>query len=287
MSIPSSLHSPFLSCNEVVNNFDFESVSSNFNPFVSTEDPFLSSYNSYHDVNIFNFVHSCNSGSPAGLSNPALMPTFCNSRTPTDGQSWNRLPGAASAEKKNHKMIEKQRRKEMKALFSALKSLLPDENLRGKRTVSDQVLEAVNYVRHLQRKVQYLSAEREKMKANCDQNAKVAMEKFVNKTPPFEESDRECPALKINSGSSGVQIWTNSLEDEIVYSDILVELEGGGLEVVSAASSTINNRVYHTIHAKVLDLNKFNVDTLYHKLRHLIRTNHTQTQNLQTAEARA
>jgi hypothetical protein len=51
---------------------------------------------------------------------------------------------------------------------------------------------------------------REKMKANSHQNAKVAMEKFVNKT--LKESDREYPTLKRNFGSLGVQIWTNSLE---------------------------------------------------------------------------
>ena len=126
--------------------------------------------------------------------------------------------------------------------------------LQRKRTVSDQVLEAVTYVRHLQQNVQDLSAEREKMKAVSDQNAKVSMEKSFDKTPPFGGSDREYPALKINSVSSGVQIWMNSLGHEIVYSEILLALEEEGLEVVSAASSTINNRVYHTIHTKVICL---------------------------------
>lgn len=182
-------------------------------------------------------------------------------------------------------MTEKQRRKEMKALFTALRSLLPNENLRGKRKVSEQVLEAVNYVRHLQRKVQDLSAQREKMRADYDANAKVATKKFVDKILPFGGLEREYPALQINSVSSGIQICMNSLEHEIVYSDILLALEGEGLEVVSAASSTINNKVYHTIHAKVVDLNTFNVRTLYHKLWQLIKTNRTENQDLQTAEA--
>jgi hypothetical protein len=129
--------------------------------------------------------------------------------------------------------------------------------VQGKRTVSEQVLEAVNYVGHLQRKIEDLSAQREKMKVNSDQNAKVSFEKFCNKTPPFGGSDREYPAVKINSVGSGVQIWTNTLEHEIVYSDILLALEEGGLEVVSAASSAINNRVYHTIHAKVISYTRY------------------------------
>jgi len=287
MSIPSWLHSPFFSYNDVANKFDVESVSSSSNPFLPTQDPFLSSYNTDHHAYGSNLFDSYNSETPAGLSNPPLLQIFSNSSPPTDGQSWNILPGSATADKRSHKMIERQRRKEMKVFFSRLRSLLPEENLRGKRTVSEQVLEAVNYVGHLQRKIEDLSAQREKMKVNSDQNAKVSFEKFWDNTPPFGGSDREYPAVKINSVGSGVQICMNSLEHEIVYSDILLALEEGGLEVVSAASSVINNRVYHTIHAKVFDLNTFNIHTLYQKLWHLISTHHTKFQDLRTTDARA
>jgi len=250
MSIPSWLHSPFFSYNDVTNAFDVESVSSNSNPFLPTQDPFLSSYNTNHQAHRFNLFDSSNSETPASLSSPRLMQTFCNSSPPTDGQFCNRLPGSVTADKRNHKMIERQRRKEMKVLFSRLISLLPEENLRGKRTVSEQVLEAENYVCHLQQKIEDLSAQREKMKVNSGQNEKVSLEKFCNKTQAFGGSDRQYPAVKINSVGSGVQIWTNTLEHEIVYSDIILALEEGGLEVVTAASSAINSRAYHTIHAK-------------------------------------
>lgn len=285
MSTPSGWNSSFFSCDDVTNNFDVESIANISNSFPSTQDPVLWSHNIDHDAHIFNFDDSCNSGTLAGPSNAPAIPTFCNSSIPTDGQSWTKLPGPVPADKRGHKITEKQRRKEMKALFSALRSLLPNENIRGKRAVSEQVLEAVNYVRHLQRKVQDLSAQREKMRDNYDANAKVATKEFVDKILPFGGLEREYPALQIYSVSSGIQICMNSLEHEILYSDILLALEGEGLEVVSAASSTLNNKVYHTIHTKVFDLNTFNVRTLYHKLRQLIRTNWTQNQDLQTAEA--
>nr|UFA45746.1 bHLH52 [Pinus massoniana] len=214
------------------------------------------------------------------------MQTFCNSSPAADGQSWNRLPSSITADKRNHKMIERQRRKEMKVLFSQLRSLLPEENLRGKRTVSEQVLEAVNYVYHLQRKVEGLSSQRETMKVNSDQNAKVSLEKFCNETPQFVGSDGECPAVKINSAGSAVQILTNALENEIAYSDILFALEHSEPEIVNAASSAINNKVYHTIHAKVLNLNTFNIHTLYHKLWHLISTQHIKNHHLTVTEDR-
>jgi len=128
MSVPSCLvDSIFLSC-DVIREFDVESVLSS-NPFLSTEaveDP--PPYNT-HDASICNFVDSCNSGTLAGhpgLSNPVLMATFCNSSRPNDGQSQ----GAVPADKRKHKMIERKRRKDMNALMSILRSLLPDESLR-------------------------------------------------------------------------------------------------------------------------------------------------------------
>jgi len=273
--------------------FGVESVSSS-NPFLSTqpvEDPPTSDT---HHASICNFVDSCNSGTLAGhpgLSNPVLMATFCNSSRPNDGQSQ----GAVPADKRKHKMIERKRRKDMNALMSILRSLLPDESLRGKRAVSDQVQETVNYVHHLQRKVEDLSIERDKLKAKSDNNAKVSFQgvrlssddKFCIKALPIGGSNREFPTVKIKCMGSAYQVWTNTFEHQIVYSDLLMTLEDGGLEVVCAASSAINNRVYRTIHTKVSDLNIFNIDTLYPKLWHLVRTNHTQDQDSQMVEAQA
>lgn len=280
MSDPSWLHSPFFPYNDDGNKFDVESVSSNSNPF-------LSIYNADNHGHGFNSSESHKSETLAVLSNPPLLQTICNSSPPSDGQACTRLPGSVPADKNNHKMIERQRRKEMKVLFSQLRSLLPEENIRGKRAASEQLLEAVNYVRYLQQKIEDLSAQRDKQKVNSDQNAKVSFRKFCNKTQPFGGSDRECPAVNIKSVGSGVQIWTNSLEHEIVYSEILLALEEGGLEVVSASSSAVKNRVYHTIHAKVFDHNTFNIENLYQKLWHLINAHHNKNQDLRITEARA
>lgn len=292
MSKSSWFHSEFLSCNK----FHVESLSTD--PFLSPqtqqlEDP--RTYNSHHASGC-NFVSSCKSETPAchgALSHSPLMATFCDSSHPNDGQTWNRLRSSVPADKRNRKMIERQRRKDMNELFAMLRSLLPDENLRGKRAVSDQVHEAVNYVRHLQQKVEDLSTEREKMKAISDKNAKVSFEdvklscneKVCIKAPPTEGSDRELPIVKTKFMGSVLQVCTNTFEDQIVFSDLLMALEAGGLEVVCAASSTINNKVYHTIHTKVSDIETFKIDTLEQKLWHLIRTNHTKDQDLQTVEA--
>eukprot|EP00253_Pinus_taeda_P010458 PITA_10458 len=280
MNSPSWLHSPFFCYNDDGNKFDVESISSNSNPF-------LPIYNSDHHAHRFNSSESHKSETPSVLSNPPLLRTVCNSSPPSDGQACTRLPGSVPADKNKHKMIERQRRKEMKVLFSRLRSVLPEENIRGERAASEQLLEAVNYVRYLQQKIEDLSARRDKQKVNFDQNAKVSFRKFCIKTPPFRGSDWECPAVNIKSVGSGVQIWTKSLEHKIVYSDILLALEDGGLEVVSASSSAVKNRVFHTIHAKVFDHNTFNIQNLYQKLWHLINAHHNKNQYLRITENRA
>ena len=77
-------------------------------------------------------------------------------------------------------------------------------------------------------------------------------EKSCNKAPTIGESEQGFPSINIKSMGSVIQVQMNMFEHKIVYSNILMALEDGGLEVVCAASPIINNKVYHTIYTKVL-----------------------------------
>jgi len=169
----------------------------------------------------------------------------------------------------------------MKTLYSKLRSLLPEENLRGKRAESDQVLGAVSYICHLQQKIEDLSKERDRIKGKLDRKEKDSFlsvqfssnDKSCSKHLPLQGSDGKFPTVKINSVCSGVKISLNAYEDQIVYSNLLLALEEWGLEVVNATSSSVNNMVFHTIHNKVSSIDYFNMDDLYEKLWHLISEN--------------
>lgn len=129
----------------------------------------------------------------------------------------------------------------------------------GKRAESDQVLGAVNYIRHLQQKIEDLSRKRDRMKTSLARKEEFPFvgiqsssnQNFCRKHLRFQGSDGEIPSMKINFSHSSVEVSVNAFQDQIVYSDLLMVLEECGLEVVNATSSVIDNAVFHTIHSKV------------------------------------
>lgn len=288
MSISSGFQSVFLPCNDGMSMFVNADSLSSSNPFLIAqplEDP--PTYNTHH-AQRSNLVINCNSGSPFHhqdlLDRPSLMRTACNSSFPTHGRSGRSLTRTAPTDKRsNHKLIEKQRRKDMKTLFSRLRSLLPEESLRGKRAESDQVLGAVNYICHLQQKIEGVSRQRDRMKDNLYRKEQVSLvgmklsknKKSWSKHPRLQGSDGEFPTVKINCIGAAVKTSLNAFEGQIVYSDLLLALEDCRLEVVNATSSSINNTVFHTIYNKVSDVDNFNMNGLYDKLRRLTSDDRT------------
>ncbi|GLJ55122.1 hypothetical protein SUGI_1183030 [Cryptomeria japonica] len=167
-----------------------------------------------------------------------------------------------------HKMIERQRRKDMNSLYSELRSLLPEENIQGKRSITDQLEEAGNYIRNLEQQIKDLRKEREK------KNTREGCFKGVEISRPveFHESDEGIPSVRIMSlGSTAFQVHINLTQNQIAFSDILLVLEEYGVEAVNAASSVNNEKVFHTIYAKVPDNSITNIEPLNVKLQHLIR----------------
>ncbi|XP_057874174.2 transcription factor bHLH118-like [Cryptomeria japonica] len=178
-----------------------------------------------------------------------------------------KMAGSEPNKQITHKLVERQRRKDMKSLYSELRSLLPEESIRGNRSVTDQLAEAANYVHYLQQQIKDLSEERDRTKTPAVFLKGVE----ISKPLEFQESDEGFPSIKIKSfGSAAFQVYINSIQNQIDLSDVLLVLEECRVEVVSAASSVNNGKVFHTIHAKVADHSITNVETLYVKLQQLI-----------------
>ncbi|XP_057869432.2 transcription factor bHLH118 [Cryptomeria japonica] len=167
--------------------------------------------------------------------------------------------GKAQITSKNsiHTSTERQRRKDMKSLYSSLRSLLPEEYVMGKRSIADQLLRTANYIKHLQEKVKEAKQVRDE---TC--------QKKMCQDLPVSVASQTFPSIKIDS--SGSFIVVSTINCQIAFSDLLFAMENNDLHVVSASSCAMNDKFFHTVHAKVSDLNNFDKRILYRQISNLM-----------------
>eukprot|EP01018_Ginkgo_biloba_P011968 Gb_31175 [translate_table: standard] len=272
MTTPPALFSSFFLQNDAENEFQGRTlfVSTPFASMDPREDPLVCTdanveYIGHSSPKVFdatvNQRNGCGTLNGHNSIKSGSLFTFCKS---------NSRNSRATNKQRIHKAVERQRRQEMKTLYCRLRSLLPEENIKGKRSISDQLLEAVGYIKHLQKKVQELTKKADDMRISNKRDMIFIKGVHHSQEKVCPGRSEAFPPVKINSLGSALHISTNTFKYQIVYSELLLVLKESGLDVVSAISTAINDKVFHTIHAKVLDLHSFESATLYNKLYHLI-----------------
>lgn len=113
----------------------------------------------------------------------------------------------------------------------------------GKRSMSDQMNEAVNYINHLQKNIKELSEKRDKLKK------KVA----INSSLESRENKHESCGFTVRQNSSGaVGIEISGLSEEgVSLSKLLELLLEEGLEVFCCLSTKVDGRLLHSLQCEV------------------------------------
>ncbi|KAF9602824.1 hypothetical protein IFM89_031684 [Coptis chinensis] len=157
--------------------------------------------------------------------------------------------------KTTHREVERQRRQEMANLYGSLRSLVPREYLKGKRSISDQINGATHYVRHQQKKIKELLDRRDGLK------------RMLNSSTPNVENRNFCSpnCVVVQPSFAGLEIIigcslkTTSLPLSKVFGVLIEE----GLGVISYASTTVNEISFHSIQSEKSEtLHKIEVLTL-------------------------
>ncbi|KAJ4899835.1 basic helix-loop-helix (bHLH) DNA-binding superfamily protein [Raphanus sativus] len=156
------------------------------------------------------------------------------------------LSNTSQSRSVDRKTIEKNRRIQMKALYSELNSLLPDQTSRAPLTLPDQLDEAANYIKKLQVNVEKMRERKRKLAATGSSSMSSSVDVSVARRSPKIEIQETGPILQI--------FLVTSLEHKFMFHEIIRAVsEESGAEITHAGSSTVDDTVFHTLHCKVED----------------------------------
>ncbi|KAG4941781.1 hypothetical protein JHK87_045652 [Glycine soja] len=163
-------------------------------------------------------------------------------------EDYNKLAMDDENKKWMHKETERQRRQEMGNLCTTLRSLLPLEYIKGKRSTSDHVNEAMNYINHLQSKVKQLQAKRDELVKVSNLMSNICPENIESSStihPP--------PLVSIHPFPGGLEIMCSYSFGKSLFpmSRVLDILLKEGLNVVSTTSIRRDGRFIHTIRSEI------------------------------------
>ncbi|KAF7851301.1 hypothetical protein BT93_L4129 [Corymbia citriodora subsp. variegata] len=151
-----------------------------------------------------------------------------------------------SSSRPDHKTTERNRRNQMKALFSELHSLVPSQSpTESKLSLSDQLGKAANYIKSLQMKVENMREQKEKL---------LEIEKINTTMNSGPMIGFKSPEIRIrNTGSILEVALVTGLDGQFMFNETVRVIHEEGADIVNASFSYLGDAMLHTIHAKVGD----------------------------------
>ncbi|KAE8711792.1 hypothetical protein F3Y22_tig00110279pilonHSYRG00175 [Hibiscus syriacus] len=149
-----------------------------------------------------------------------------------------------SSAKVERKIIEKNRRNNMKNLYSKLYSLLPRRDSKELLSLPDQIDEAVNHIKRLKTR---LNEYKEKKKGLMGRKRS-----YTSSTATETSVSLKSPELKINEHGSAMEVvLTTGTDRQSMFYDMICILNQHGADVLNASFSAVGNTVFHVVHAEI------------------------------------
>ncbi|KAG7587843.1 Helix-loop-helix DNA-binding domain superfamily [Arabidopsis suecica] len=185
------------------------------------------------------------------------------------------------SKKVKHRDIERQRRQEVSSLFKSLRTLLPFQYIQGKRSTSDHIFQAVNYIKDLQTKIKELNEKRNQIKKSLPGTSTTlpSIEECTSSLSSTSTLSSSCSCVGdkhitvvVTPCLVGVEIILSCClgRNKSCLSSVLQMLaQEQRLSVVSCLSSRRQQRFMHTIVSQVEDGKQINILELKDKIMNM------------------
>ncbi|KAF9670755.1 hypothetical protein SADUNF_Sadunf13G0101700 [Salix dunnii] len=150
-----------------------------------------------------------------------------------------------SSTKTERKLIEKNRRTQMKTLYSKLNSLLPDQNIKEPLPLPDQIDEAISYIKSLEERLKRAKERKEGLTSSRKRS-------FACTHDPTPTATPKSPQLKIQELGPALEIvLTSPPDNHFLFCEIIRILNEEGVEVVSANVQVLEDSIFQVLHAQM------------------------------------
>ncbi|GMN53816.1 hypothetical protein TIFTF001_022940 [Ficus carica] len=152
----------------------------------------------------------------------------------------------SSATKIERRIVEKNRRNQMKALYSKLNSLLPPQNSKEVQTLPDQIDEAINHIKILEARL---------MKYKEKKKSLLSRKRSYTCANTFQSvGSQRSPQIEIHEiGSVLKVVLITGLDNQFIFYELIRILHEQRADVVDAKFSVSGGSIFHVVHAEIED----------------------------------